>query len=74
MASTSKLEYYDNSGTPIVKNVFDNNLAGDISNTTAIAHDYIAQLYGKKVLYRFYKDTVFAAITNTDLTSRSLRK
>jgi hypothetical protein len=31
-----------------------------------VAHNYIPQLYGKKVLYDFYKHTVWKEVTNTD--------
>ena len=31
-----------------------------------VTHDYIPQLYAKKVLYDFYKSTVWKMVTNTD--------
>ena len=33
---------------------------------TAVDTDFIPQLYARKTLIKFYKDTVFADITNTD--------
>jgi hypothetical protein len=43
----------------------------DVDNTLGatsnpVAHNYIPQLYGKKVLYDFYKSTVWKEVTNTD--------
>lgn len=43
------------------------NTVGTLGDTsTPIAHNYIPQLYGKKVLYDFYKSTVWKEVTNTD--------
>ena len=36
------------------------------ATTNAVAHNYIPQLYAKKVLYDFYKSTVWREVTNTD--------
>jgi len=48
------LGYADSAGT----------LGGVAGN--AVTHNYIPQLYGKKVLYDFYASTVWKEVTNTD--------
>jgi hypothetical protein len=41
-----------------------NNTLG--ATSVPVTHNYIPQLYGKKVLYDFYKSTVWKEVTNTD--------
>ena len=53
----------------------DDNLFADTTSTMGDldgTNRYIPMLYAKKVLYDFYKATLYTEVTNTDLTSRSL--